>query len=174
MVGTRSGLKPVRLPSTPPLTPGWICPDAAAIPRKLPTATRFPTMLTGVHRRPPPSVTCADALWVALGERCRTAANETKTETRPSGRTWHASRSPRGGRRSRSSKNLRSPKSCTFTRFRVLRSPIHHRSRVYLGWAEGRSAFDGERLRTGVNETKTETTRWAAGGEVARIMGGAR
>lgn len=135
------------------------------------------TLSNNADQRSPMAATVRELREDDPGDRRWTAAdgvNETKTETRPSGRAWHASRSPGGGRRSRSSKNLRPPKGCTFTRFRGLRSPIHHRSRVYLGWAEGRSAFGGERLRTGVNETKTETTRWAAGGEVARIMGGAR
>src|SRR6266536_1888064 len=36
------------------------------------------------------------------------------------------------------------------------------------------SAFAGERLRTGVNETKTEPRGWAAGGRVAGLPGGAR
>jgi hypothetical protein len=34
--------------------------------------TRFPTRLTGVHRWPPPSVTCSNLLMPAAGERCRT------------------------------------------------------------------------------------------------------
>ena len=45
--------------------------------------TRFPTMLTSVHRRPPPSVACANTSRVTAGERCRTGMNETKTEPRP-------------------------------------------------------------------------------------------
>jgi hypothetical protein len=41
-----------------------------------PLPTRFPTMLTSVHRRPEPSANWADACWVAAGERCRTGVNE--------------------------------------------------------------------------------------------------
>ena len=33
---------------------------------------RFPTMLTGVHWRPPPSAVCANTLRLTTGERCRT------------------------------------------------------------------------------------------------------
>jgi hypothetical protein len=36
--------------STPPLTPGWICPNVAAVPRKLPTGTRFPSLRIRVRR----------------------------------------------------------------------------------------------------------------------------
>ena len=50
--------------------------------------TRFPTMLTAVHRRPRPSATCADAPRVAVGERFRTGVNETTFETRPTSRAW--------------------------------------------------------------------------------------
>src|SRR5690242_4179146 len=46
--------------------------------------TRLPTMLTGVHQWPPPSVTCPDVTGAAAGERRRTEVNETETETRPS------------------------------------------------------------------------------------------
>src|SRR5262245_2404147 len=43
--------------------------------------TRFPTMLTGVHRRPLPSATCPNATGAAAGEWHRTQVNETETET---------------------------------------------------------------------------------------------
>src|SRR5229473_8609601 len=49
--------------------------------------TRFPTMLTGVHRWPPKSATCADAPRAAVGERSRTEVNETTFETSPSCRS---------------------------------------------------------------------------------------
>ena len=39
-------------------------------------------MLARVHRRPPPSANCANTIWVNIGERSRTAVNETETETR--------------------------------------------------------------------------------------------
>ena len=42
--------------------------------------TRFPTLLTSVQRRPPPSVACPNTIWATAGERCRTGMNETKTE----------------------------------------------------------------------------------------------
>jgi hypothetical protein len=42
--------------------------------------TRFPTMLTSVHRRPPPSVACVNTIRAIAGEQCRTGMNETKTE----------------------------------------------------------------------------------------------
>ena len=40
-------------------------------------------------------------------------------------------------------------RGCPLTRFRGLRSVMHHRPRVYLTWAARRSAFASERLRTG-------------------------
>jgi hypothetical protein len=43
--------------------------------------TRFPTMLTTVHRGPPPSVTCPNTTGAVSGERRRTEVNETETET---------------------------------------------------------------------------------------------
>ncbi len=46
---------------------------------------RFPTMLTGVHWRPPPSAVCANTLRLTAGERCRTGVNEW-TKLRP--RSW--------------------------------------------------------------------------------------
>jgi hypothetical protein len=53
---------------------------------------------------------------------------------------------------------LRRPlKAESVARFRGLRSVIHHWPGLYLTWAERRPAFAGERLWTGVNETKTET-----------------
>jgi hypothetical protein len=52
--------------------------------------------------------------------------------------------------------DLNPRKGCPFTRFRGLRASIHHRPRVYLTWADRRSVFADERLRTEVNETKTE------------------
>jgi hypothetical protein len=61
-----------------------------------------------------------------------------------------------------------------FTRFRGLRTAVHHRPPLYLNWADRRAAFAGERPRTGVNETKTETRRWAAGGQAVRVLGGPR
>ena len=45
--------------------------------------TRFPTLLHGVHRRPPPSANCANTIRVDAGERSRTGMNEPKTEPRP-------------------------------------------------------------------------------------------
>src|SRR6516225_688962 len=53
--------------------------------------------------------------------------------------------------------DLNPRKTCAFTRFRVLRGPVHHRPRTYVTWAEGHPASAGERSRTGVNETETET-----------------
>ena len=43
--------------------------------------TRFPTMHTSVHQRPPPSVSCANSTGAAAGERLWTEVNETRTET---------------------------------------------------------------------------------------------
>jgi hypothetical protein len=43
--------------------------------------TRFPTMLTTVHRGPPPSVTCPNMTGAVSGEQRRTEVNETETET---------------------------------------------------------------------------------------------
>src|SRR6266542_7031733 len=45
--------------------------------------TRFPTMLTGVHPSPGPSVTSAHACGPTAGERCRTGVNETKLSPGP-------------------------------------------------------------------------------------------
>jgi hypothetical protein len=82
--------------------------------------TRFPTMLTGVHPSPGPSVNSAHAYGPTAGERWRTGVNETKTEPRTACAARRASRSPGGGRQSRWSKNLRPRRGCTFTRFRGL------------------------------------------------------
>jgi hypothetical protein len=54
--------------------------------------------------------------------------------------------------------DLNPRKGCPFTRFRVLRTTVHRRPSAYLTCTEGRCAFTDERLRTGVNETKTEPT----------------
>jgi hypothetical protein len=68
--------------------------------------------------------------------------------------------------------DLNPRRGCPLTRFRGLRWAIHHRSRVYLTWADRCPAFAGEGLRTGVNETETETGpgcgTWLAG----RLAGG--
>ena len=45
--------------------------------------TRFPTMLTSVHRRPPQSANCANTIRVSTGERPRTGMNETKLSPGP-------------------------------------------------------------------------------------------
>jgi hypothetical protein len=58
--------------------------------------TRFPTMLTGVHQRPPLSANCANTIRVYIGELSRTAMNETQTETEP--RSPHTARAPRRAR----------------------------------------------------------------------------
>jgi len=60
--------------------------------------TRFPTMLTGVHRCPPPSANCANTIWVDIGERPRTGVNETETETRGQA-THHGAVRPRSDAR---------------------------------------------------------------------------
>src|SRR5262249_44721184 len=52
--------------------------------------TRFPTMLTFVHDRPPPSVNSADACLGAAREQSRTEVNETTFETSPSCRACRA------------------------------------------------------------------------------------
>ena len=48
--------------------------------------TRFPTLLAGVHHRPPPFMACADPCWAATGERRRTGVNEPRTEPMPAPR----------------------------------------------------------------------------------------
>jgi hypothetical protein len=63
-------------------------------PRKELQPARFPTMLTGVHRRPPPSAACANTLKVTTSEQRRTGVNETKTEPRPGRAAWPADRLP--------------------------------------------------------------------------------
>ena len=70
--------------------------------------------------------------------------------------------------------DLNPRRGCPLTRFRGLRRAIHHRPRAYLTWAGRRFAFAGERLRTGVNETKTEPRDWATAGEIGALSGGAR
>ena len=97
------------------------------------TATRFPTLLAWVHRQPPQSVSCANMSFMATGERPRTGVNETQTEPRPGSRTHRVAR------------------------FRGLGSAIPHWPPTCLTWAEWTPAFPGEPLRTGVNETTTET-----------------
>jgi hypothetical protein len=66
--------------STPPLTPGWICPNVAAVLRKLPTATRFPSLWAIVHARSAGSVRDLGLRFPAVrDERHRTSVNETRT-----------------------------------------------------------------------------------------------
>jgi hypothetical protein len=96
-------------------------------------ATRFPTLLTAVYRRPGPSVTCVNTVRATGGVRSRTGVNEPKTE-------------PMG----------RSSGSGAFTRFRVLRTTVHHRPLTFVSWAYAQRVVAGERSLTGVNETKTE------------------
>jgi len=50
-------------------------------------------------------------------------------------------------------------KTCAFTRFRVLRTTVHDRPSAFVTWADRSPAVAGERCRTEVNETKTETRR---------------
>ena len=52
--------------------------------------------------------------------------------------------------------DLNPRKTCAFTRFRVLRTTVHHRPPGSVTSADRRPAHAGERWRTGVNETKTE------------------
>jgi hypothetical protein len=135
--------------------------------------TRFPTLLTSVHAGLRPYVTSHDALRAHAGGRSWTGANETQTEPRPRGRYWRASGSQRGGRQRGWSRNLRPPMGSTFSRFRVLRTTIHRRSRAFLTRYSGRPASARERLRTGVNETKTETRPGASPGHARpRTRGG--
>jgi hypothetical protein len=113
--------------------------------------TRFPTMRTGVHQWPPPSVTCLDMTGAAGGERCRTEVNETETETRPSARAC-----------------------CRVARFPGLRRAIRNRPRVSRASAETWLAAAGGQLRTEVNETRTEPGGRAADGRMGCLPGGAR
>src|SRR5215470_1110045 len=55
-----------------------------------PAPTRFPTMLHGVHRRPPPSASRANTIRVTTGERRRTWMNEPETEPTPKRHPWPA------------------------------------------------------------------------------------
>jgi hypothetical protein len=68
--------------------------------------------------------------------------------------------------------DLNPRKGCPFTRFRVLRTTVHHRPPAFLTSANRRPAVAGERLRTGVNETKTEPGGWAVA--AARMLGAVR
>jgi hypothetical protein len=47
-------------------------------------------------------------------------------------------------------------RGCPLTRFRVLRTSVHHRPPTSLTSTDWRPVVAGERSRTGVNETKTE------------------
>ena len=47
-------------------------------------------------------------------------------------------------------------KGCPFTRFRVLRTTVHHRPPASLTSADRQSVSTGERPGTEVNETQTE------------------
>jgi hypothetical protein len=90
--------------------------------------TRFPTMLTGVHRGPRPSANWADALWADASEPAWTGMNETTFE--PTG--------------------LKA--AGLLSRFRGLRSTVHHRLPASVTSADRRPAVAGERPRTGVDE----------------------
>ena len=59
--------------------------------------------------------------------------------------------------------DLNPRKTCAFTRFRVLRTTVHHRPPVFATSADGMPAVAGERLRTGANEPKTEPRAWRRG-----------
>jgi hypothetical protein len=50
--------------------------------------------------------------------------------------------------------DLNPRRGCPLTRFRGLRSAVHHRPRAYLTWSGKRSGLAGERPCTGVNETQ--------------------
>ena len=52
--------------------------------------------------------------------------------------------------------DLNPRKTCAFTRFRVLRTTVHHCSPASLTSADRRPASAGEQSGTGVNETQTE------------------
>ena len=60
--------------------------------------TRFPTMLARVHQRPPPFANCPNTIGVNIGERSRTGANETETETEGQA-PHHGPARPRSGAR---------------------------------------------------------------------------
>jgi len=47
-------------------------------------------------------------------------------------------------------------RGCPLTRFRVLRTTVHHRPPAYVTSADTWVAFARERLRTEVSETQTE------------------
>src|SRR5215470_14039278 len=59
-------------------------------------------------------------------------------------------------------------RTCTFTRFRVLRTAVHYRPPVFVTSADRMPAVAGERLRTGVNEPKTEPRAWRRGAAAGR------
>src|SRR5262247_2602447 len=54
--------------------------------------------------------------------------------------------------------DLNPRKTCAFTRFRVLRTTVHHCPPASVTSTDWRPAVAGERPRTGMNETKTEPT----------------
>ena len=97
------------------------------------------------------------------------AKTETKaSQARKARPLW--SRVVPGHRRWRWDLNPR--KGCPFTRFRVLRNAVHHRPPAFVTRADGMPAVAGERPRTGVNETQTETRTRAATDHDAPIRGG--
>src|SRR5215471_8969294 len=55
--------------------------------------------------------------------------------------------------------DLNPRKTCAFTRFRVLRTTVHRRPSASVACANTTRSATGERWRTGVNETRTETRR---------------
>ena len=64
--------------------------------------------------------------------------------------------------------DLNPRKGCPFTRFRGLRSTIHHGPPEYVNCVDACRVTAGERLRTGVNETETETRPGLATGRPMR------
>ena len=69
--------------------------------------------------------------------------------------------------------DLNPRRGCPLTRFRVLRATVHHRPPAFVTRADGMPAAAGERPRTGVNETQTETKARAATDSDSHLRGGA-
>src|SRR5690242_18585154 len=66
--------------------------------------------------------------------------------------------------------DLNPRKTCAFTRFRVLRTTVHHRPGSVRDLRGQAAATGGEWPRTGVNETKTETRARTAGPPTGRPL----
>src|SRR5215471_15475336 len=69
-------------------------------------------------------------------------------------------------------RDLNPRKTCAFTRFRVLRTAVHHCPPMSMTSPGRRPAAAGERPRTEVNEPKLSQGPGAAAGPMGRLVAG--